>query len=506
LDVLSLIPTHLGSQKDRFRASRVCRVWRRTLLQHTALWSLILPKGKVYIENLLERTKEAPLDIITHYGAPVGTTELLFPHAQRIKYLNFMYNCWSDVQRFSEANSGPLPLLYTLEINADVDSGHAGRPDPTTPPSLPLFTNAVNLKRFVLRSRKSPFLNHFVFPNLTTFKLSVAPAEEGFRAFRALELLDFLEASPVLQNVDVGIAPIISLEDVAQGRVVTLPNVKTFALGARNGAFSYKLAAHISCPSASSTSLTREGCAKDMIPGRDTFMFPTAASWNAIVRQYTRSPVEVVTLKIDPPQDFTITCTLAFRSLDMTVINFCLRIKGGVEDRDEFQMTLGEIALEAFSQASKTIQDHPLLPNVKRLHIRYRTPILNPVRLRSMADEAWRLFKSMGPLDELTLHGCDTRSWFAPFLVFQEFEYTEQPIALPLIKELTISHPLVVGDEEGCMAAIVELAKSRHALGIPFRRVTVRAEGVPAEMAEMLGPWVGDADCHEEPITRAHSE
>ena len=94
-------------------------------------------------------------------------------------------------------------------------SSFAGRHDPTIPPSLPLFTSAVNLKQFVLHSRKSPFLNHLVFPNITTFKLSVAPDEEGFWAFRALELLEFLEASPTLQNVDVGITPTISLEDVA---------------------------------------------------------------------------------------------------------------------------------------------------------------------------------------------------------------------------------------------------------------------------------------------------
>ena len=211
----------------------------------------------------------------------------------------------------------------------------------------------------------------------------------------------------------------------------------------------------------------------------------------------------MITLEIDPPQDFTITCTLVFRSLDTTVIKFRLRIIGDIEDQNEFQITLEDMALEAFSRASKTIQDHPLLSNVKHLHIGYKASILNLVQLRSMANEAERLFRSS--LDGLTLHGCDTRPWFAPFLGFPEFEDMERPVALPLIKKLTISHPLVVGDE-GCMVAIVELAKSQHALGIPFRQVTARAEGLPAEMAEMLGPWVGEADCHEEPITQAHNK
>src|SRR5882762_1087255 len=73
LDILSLIPTHLSSQKDRFRASFVCRHWRRVFLQHAALWSqLLLKNGEVYVQTLLERAKASPLDVSTHYMAPVG--------------------------------------------------------------------------------------------------------------------------------------------------------------------------------------------------------------------------------------------------------------------------------------------------------------------------------------------------------------------------------------------------------------------------------------------------
>src|ERR1700679_1056276 len=37
LDILSLIPTHLSSQGDLFRASAVCRHWRKTFIQQCTL-------------------------------------------------------------------------------------------------------------------------------------------------------------------------------------------------------------------------------------------------------------------------------------------------------------------------------------------------------------------------------------------------------------------------------------------------------------------------------------
>ena len=53
----------------------------------------------------------------------------------------------------------------------------------TTPPSLPLFTNAVNVKDPTLHFNKRTYLRYFTFPNLTTFELSatssIAP-EPGY--------------------------------------------------------------------------------------------------------------------------------------------------------------------------------------------------------------------------------------------------------------------------------------------------------------------------------------
>jgi len=74
----------------------------------------------------------------------------------------------------------------------------------------------------------------------------------------------------------------------------------------------------------------------------------------------------------------------------------------------------------------------------------------------------------------------------------------KQPIVFPPIKELKISHPLMLQRKEECLAAIVELAKSQHALGIPFERLTVCMEEPPTAMEEMLRPWVGAAVCIDE--------
>ena len=46
--------------------------------------------------------------------------------------------------------------------------------------------------------------------------------------------------------------------------------------------------------------------------------FPTAASWNTIIRQYARGPIEAISLEIKTPQDPIIPCTLAFRSSDIS--------------------------------------------------------------------------------------------------------------------------------------------------------------------------------------------
>jgi hypothetical protein len=239
LDVLSLIPTHLSSQRDRLRASFVCRHWRRTFLQRAELWSqLFLSKGEAYVKTLLERAKGSALDIIVDRQTLVSTMALLSPHTEQIRDLGFSSNDWADIQDFSEANPRPLAFLRDLSVNIGT-----GLDIPDYPP-LPLFTHLANMKAFRYHSKpfRSPSFRPFVFPNLVSFEFSTTPAHD----FLAYQLLDFLDTSPMLRTVDMRIIADISLDGVPQGKVVVLPNVETFNLAVSDGEPGYKTATHIS--------------------------------------------------------------------------------------------------------------------------------------------------------------------------------------------------------------------------------------------------------------------
>ena len=156
-----------------------------------------------------------------------------------------------------------------------------------------------------MNSRYTPPLNHFVFPNLTLFELSVAQVEE----FRASQLLNFLEASPTLQTVDVKIFAEILLDDVPRERVVVLLDVETLHLLTNDGKSDYNLVTHISCPSVKDTSLTHK---KDIENTTLYNIFPAPASWDTIVRLYKRSPIEQVTLEIKMTRYTILTRSLTF--------------------------------------------------------------------------------------------------------------------------------------------------------------------------------------------------
>ena len=494
LDILSLIPTHFDSQRDILNANGVCRYWRRTFLQHAALWSrLDLSKGETCVRTFLERAKGTALDVITRCKDPVTTVSLLFPHTQQIRSLHVVRDLWADVQKVSNINSGPLPFLRTLEISVLEDFEAINRANL----SLPLFGGAADLKQLILSSPGSPLLNLFVFPNLTTFKLRTTWAMEKLHAS---ELLDFLEASPMLRAIDMAIVD-RSLEDVAQRKAVVLPNVQTFSLTMEGCRTPYQLITYISCPFVTRTSLIHKREFNDADSIEDIlYMFPTAASWNTIVRQYTRSPVEAATFYTKTYWDPIISCTLAFRSSDTTLLlGFEISHADPSPTDDELETLLGDIHSEIFSEGFRVVRDHPLLSDIKHLHIVDDTPAFEALQSRYMVDEVRELFKSMGPLEGLTLHGCDLYSYLAHFLADPpDFEEMGRPITYPPIKELAISHPSTKTDLDDYVEAIVEFAKSQHALGVPFERVTVRARRLPMEAAEMLKPWVGVVDCCEE--------
>ena len=496
-DILSLIPTHLDSQGDVLRASFVCRHWRRVFLQHGALWSkLFIQRREDYVTTLLERAKGSALHIALDDQVPPHIIALLCPHAQKIRHLEFVFNCWTDISRFSQVNSGQLPLLRTLEIWAvedeiDVDD----QSDTFTTPPLPLFSGCVNLEEFNLHLEAEHVrtLDHFVFPNLTMFSLTV----ELSHPYDALELLDFLKASPTLRTVNVKIYGRLTPEDVPQHMSVILPNVETFSLYAMDDEWHvFESAMHISCPRAKHTSLTHAVYNEQMTNGLN--IFPDSASWKTIVRQYSTSPVEGVTLEINGgQQETTNKCSLTFRSFDATVIKLGFKVSETLPDG--IGLSREEVNLRILTQACRVIRSHPLLSSLRRLHIKDYKRTLGTDHRLSIAYVIGGLFESLGPLDELIIHGCDVQIFLLPFInpgVFQSFGRILPRLDFPRVKELTISEALMV-DEKECVDGIVNLAKLQHELQRPFEHVTIWAREIPTMMAERLGQWVGAVDCHE---------
>jgi len=454
------------------------------------------------LKTLLERAKGSPLDIFASYADPASAMALLTPHTKQIKHLGFVYDQWDDIQRFSAANPGPFPLLRTLAINAakEIDEEDA---DEMTPSSLPLFSNAPNLTEFRLHSERSPsisyfallrhfvFLGHFVFPNLTVFELSVASVKK----FHVSQLLDFLEASPMLRTVRVRITASISFGGVPEGRLVILPSFETLYLVTSDCESHYVIAAHISCTSAKHTSLIHE---KFVDENRLTVLesFPDPDWWDRIVRQYTKSPVEEVTLKIKiGPDPIIACCSLTFWSPDAVVIRLGFKLAENYEKEGSARLHIrsSDLYPELFSSASSIIQEDPLSVNIKRLNIYNNFLVLGSDQIPGIADEVRSLFQSVGPLEELTMYCCDLR----PYLTPPKSRGVRKPIVFPPVRELTISHPSYPRREE-CMAAIVGLVKSQHVQGVPFERVTIRMEEPPAAMVERLSPWVGAAYCYNE--------
>ena len=473
------------------------------------------------MKTLLRRTKGSALDVFVDSWVPNSILTPLSSHAKRFRRLCFSGRSFHDIQRFFKVNPGPLPLLHTLEISTDGRVGlRSGlrRFDVIIPPSTLLLNNMPNLKAFSFRwaSNWLPSFGCFTFPNLTSFRMLV----ELGKSFSASQILDFLEASPMLRTVHMEIFADISLEGVPQDRLVVLRSVDNFDFTMIDGGHIYEFIAHISCPSASSASLT---ATKKPNHVRSEEIFPSLDLWNTIVHQYTRRPVEEVTFQITHTPD--IMCKLAFNSSDGSVLKLCFEVSGywgedgdeddedddeggdGDEDEDEDEdgdedeeededdsedeygdedefESKTKIYNKVFAQATRTIQDHPQVTDVKRLRTCHNFPAVHWHTVNKLC----QLFESMGPLDELTLHCCHLPAYFDS--IFKDG--VKKKVVFPPIKQLTISHGECT---YGMYIQIAELAKLRHGLGIPFERVIIYDESERLKGVEKrLRPWVGSVE------------
>lgn len=424
--------------------------------------------------TLLERAKGSPLDVVLDRNSPSNTITLLPPHARQFKHLTFSGNLWSQISAFSQVISGPLPLLRTLKISVRPSYGLNSQYN-EFPPLL--FSGAVNLEEFDFEPWSTGSLKNFLFQNLTTFKLSTAPMVD----FNASDLFNFLKASPMLQTVEVVFGCEVVLES-DPGELVVLPNVKTFSLSVDGTVQQvYEPAARISCPHATSTLLEQRIFDDHLSHGME--IFPNPVSCKAIVHQYSTSSAEEVTLKIGGHEFMTdVTYSLTFKSSDAAVIRFGLQLGKSGEDHEDLPMSLERMDLEIFTQGCRTIQSHPLLSHIKRLHIKGESTYFSGTHMVYML---WELLGSMGPLDELAFHGFDLEELLP--------EFGSAGRVCPPVKKLTISEEWMF-DEERCADVLVRFAQLQHELEKPFERVTIYARDFPAVVAERLRQWVGAVD------------
>ena len=443
---------------------------------------------RLLVRTLLGRVKGSPLDIVADYnGSPIHDVTLLFPFAQQIRSLELKSATSDQVQDLSMAISGPLPLLHTLEIDAH---GYFGGPKSLVAPTLPLFKNATNLENFVLHIDEFPSLRHFIFPNLTTLHFSTWITE-----YPVSELLDFLEASPALRWIWMLIEADQFCENVPLGRVIVLPHVKTFSLNIISYGPGCEIATHISCPFAKSVEFGHWlDCAGDWVPEA---IYPLSKPWNTIVHQYTKGTVKRVVFEMRMDKEYHIDCSITFRSSDGAALKLCYTHHTG-EVKYEMEAILEERIPGVFSQAFQTIREHPLLANIKHLCIRGGN--LTAGNLEPVANAVGRLFGSMGPLENLTLDGCDLRPYLDPFLDTPLFPQAIQPTSFPSIKELVIVDPVQPFHDKVYAAAIVKLVESQHAKGVPFKRVKFRTT-VPTLVIDELAAFVGRVEWYDEPVS-----
>ena len=441
--------------------------------------------------------KGSALDIVISANVYPSTIALLSTHAQQIKHLKFPHTHWSDILSFSKTITEPLPLLRTLKIHTTWN--RRNQPYVSTTPLLPLFGGFVNLEEFDwcsdaplgLDTKLTGSLGRFIFPNLTTFKLTVSPIE----GLNASDLLNFLKTSPLLRKVEVDIFGSIMPGRIPQNTIIILPNLETFSMCGRGGV--YESATHISCPRAKRISLTNNTFDTNMTYGRE--IFPAPASWMTILHQYPTSPVEEVTLKVEDAGRFishhtVTTYSLTFQSSDETFICLSSGLHDGHLEEERLDLTRGEMRREILSQACRAIRSHPLLSHVKRLHITNTSETLGFDDLLATVDVVGELFTSLGPLDELTIRGRGLDVILAPFVNLPGLRCPKQEF--PHVKKLRILEPLML-NKRHCMDGLEEPAKLQHGLGKPFELVTFFARFIPETEVEGLRPWVSAVECYQ---------
>ena len=352
-------------------------------------------------------------------------------------------------------------------------------PESLGTPTASLFTNVINLENFTLViTDPHPSIRHFKFSNLTTLNISAYPLDDEFHVS---QLLDFLEGSPAVQWVDMTFESYSFHEDVPAERVIVLPRVETFRLGITSYGTGQEIAAHISCPSARHVNFDRSLFEAGVPVPRN--IYPSPDAWQAIVCQYTKARANQVILETTVNEHPELHCLLTFRSPNKSTLRLHYN-QFAIENEDDLDWVLDTYLPHVFSQASRVIRDYPFLSRIEYLSILGGKLTIS--HLGRAAQDVGNLLESMGRLKRLTLDGCDLRPYLDPFLDTPLFSDTIQSASFPPIEKLVIINPTQsLCDDEACTTAIVRLARSQRARGIPFKHV-VLPPGIPSDVAEAL--------------------
>lgn len=389
--------------------------------------------------------------------------------------------CEDDIRNLCETIPGPFPLLHALTIEETGTLFTSFR-------IPPLFQGALNVQKFVLHTDHASSLFHFAFPNLTILDFRT---RKGFDVVSGSLLLDFLEASPLLQKVNMVIPGNISCASIHPDKVAVLPCVKYFSLTFLRNWFRWGFTTHLSCPSAEHT-MFRARAHYNIPEDISEDIYPPSQVWSAITQQYARDIFDEVELRLKTDQEFV--SSFVFRSSNKDTLGFHYNSSFGSACGSK-SISGKIIGYTVFSRASRILRDHPQVGNVRRLYIQGGDFLVGD--LESAANDIGKLLGSLGFLERLCLDKRDPRPFLDPFLKTPLFPEAIQSTSFPSIKELTIISPIrSLSNNKTHAAALIKLAKSQSARGVPFEHMTLRPP-VPSRVVERLMLSVHTVVCGE---------
>ena len=215
-EILSQIPQFF-SIRNLIVATQVCRYWRTTFISCGPLWCNIDCERGPEALACLHRSKRSPIHVSVRRIPDNEVLAKLSPHIVRIKSL-YLHSRWSVAQSVFARFTDPAPDLETLTIICRPSTAAAG-----PVPSTLLTGNLPKLWSLTIQGLASDLV-HFVLPNLTYFELSNVTSPP--LSMSLLNLLDFLERSPLLESVHVDFHG-ECLYDAPKKKIISLKALKT---------------------------------------------------------------------------------------------------------------------------------------------------------------------------------------------------------------------------------------------------------------------------------------